>query len=116
MGGKSGNSPKMDSAGYMRQQEEMMQRQMELQQRYQREAEDRMRAERDRERQLEYLRRQEAAASKEESLVKKQQQEANLFQEMTGQTKKDTTEFGGGFNLAMPTIERPDYEKEGRPI
>jgi predicted Holliday junction resolvase-like endonuclease len=116
MGKKGGGAMNTDVAGAMRQQEEMLNRQMQMQQQYQREAEERMRVERERERQNEYLRRQEAASKKEESLVKQERQEAAVFREMTGQSKEDTSDFGGGFNLAMPTIERPDYEREDRPI
>jgi len=117
LGGKGGGGGgAADSAGMIRQQEELMQRQMELQQRYQREAEERFRAERDRERQLEYLRRQEQAAAKTERRLTEERQEAALFREMTGQAKQDSSDFGGGFNLDMPTIERPDYEQEDRPV
>lgn len=101
----------------MKKQEEMMMRQIEVQQRFQRDTEERLRLEREKERQIEYLRRQEAAASKETSRTQEEKQEAALFREMTGQTdQEDTSDFGGGFNLDMPTIERPDYEQQDRPI
>ena len=35
---------------------------------------------------------------------------------MTGQAEGETSDFGGGFNLDMPTIERPGYEQEDRPL
>jgi len=114
-GGGGGGAPKVDYEAQMRRQEEMFQRQMEIQSRYQREAEDRLRVERERERQMEYLRRQEQASIKEEQMKKEEGQESALTQEMTGQVKGEMTEFGGGFNLDMPTIERPGYEQEIRP-
>lgn len=116
--GKKGGGGAMstDMTGMMRQQEEMLNRQMQLQQRYQQEAEDRLRSERERERQVELLRRQEVASKKEETRVRQERQEAAVFREMTGQAKENTSDFGGGFNLDMPTIQRPDYEREDRPI
>jgi hypothetical protein len=114
-GGGGGGAPKVDYEAQMRRQEEMFKRQMDLQARYQREAEDRLRMERDREKQMELLRRQEQAAMKKERLESEEGQESALTQEMTGQVKGEMTEFGGGFNLDMPTIERPGYEQETRP-
>jgi hypothetical protein len=113
---KGGGSQRMDYAGMLRQQEELMNRQMSMQQQYQREAEDRFKAEQDRQRQIEYLRRQELADTKEKQRVTQERQEASLFREMTGQSKQESSDFGGGFNLDMPTIERPDYEREDRPV
>lgn len=113
--GGGGGAPKVDYEAQMRRQEEMFKRQMDLQARYQREAEDRLRMERDREKQMELLRRQEQAAMKKERLESEEGQESALTQEMTGQVKGEMTEFGGGFNLDMPTIERPGYEQETRP-
>jgi hypothetical protein len=113
-GGRGGGN--IDVAGQMRQQEEMMGRQVAMQQQYQIEAESRFRAESDRQRNLEYLNRQTAAAAKEERYKKQQQQETALVSEMTGQSKSESNDFGGGFNLAMPTIERPGYESISRPI
>ena len=52
---------------------------------------------------------------KEGQILEQEQQEAATLQEMTGQAKKELSEFGGGFNLDMPTIERPGYETETRP-
>jgi len=116
-GGKGGGGgPKIDYEAEMRRQEEMMNRQMEMQQKFQLEAEQRMRDERERERQLEIARRQQELANKAEQKTKQEAQESAIFQEMTAQSGKETSEFGGGFNLAMPTIERPDYEREDRPI
>lgn len=115
-GGKSASNSGVDIEAQMRRQEELMNRQMEMQQRFQIEAEQRMREERERERQLEFARRQQQLQQREERMEEQESQEAALFQEMTAQTEKETSEFGGGFNLAMPTIERPDYEREDRPI
>lgn len=116
-GGKGGGGgPKVDYEAEMRRQEELMNRQMELQQKFQIEAEQRMRDERERERQLELARRQQELQLKEEKMEKQESQESALFNEMTAQTGKESSEFGGGFNLAMPTIERPDYEREDRPL
>lgn len=118
MGGRGGGNQlsKEQIDAQMRQQEEMFNRQMSLQQQYQREAEERLRLERDRERQLEYLRRTEAAQAKEQQRITEERQEAATFREMTGQLKEETSDFGGGFNLDMPTIERPGYEQEDRPL
>lgn len=116
-GGGGGGLSNEQMERQMQQQEAMMMRQMEAQQRFQKEAEDRLRLERERERQAEYLRRTEAASAKEASRTQEEKQEAALFREMTGQTnQEDTSDFGGGFNLDMPTIERPDYEQQDRPI
>lgn len=116
-GGKGGGNaaPQVDWRAQMEEQERMMQRQMTMQQNYQREAEARMREERERERLAEYNRRIEAAKEKEQNILSQEQQEAATLQEMTGQAKKEMSEFGGGFNLDMPTIERPGYESETRP-
>lgn len=115
--GGSGGLSQAQIEAQMKAQEDMMTRQMEMQKRFQLEAEERMKLERERERQREYLRREEAAASKEASRTQEEKQEAALFREMTGQTnQEDTSDFGGGFNLDMPTIERPDYEQQSRPI
>lgn len=117
-GGKGGGGGGLTNAQIelqMRKQEEMMMRQMEMQQQYQKEAESRIRAEEERQRQLEFLRRQESASTKAETMAKQEKQESAILQEMTGQTKQEFSEFGGGFNLAMPTIERPGYEREQRP-
>lgn len=114
-GGGGGRAPQVDYEAQMRRQEEMFQRQMEIQARFQREAEDRMRSERERERQAEFFRRQQQAEMKKERLESEEGQESALTQEMTGQIKGEMTEFGGGFNLDMPTIERPGYEQEIRP-
>lgn len=115
-GGKGGGGPEVDYEGEMRRQEEMFNRQMEAQRQFQMEAEERMRAERDREKQLEIARRQQQLETQREEKIAQEQQETAVFQEMTAQTKKESDEFGGGFNLAMPTIERPDYEGEDRPL
>ena len=115
MGGKAGGTPKINYEEEMQRQQKLMERQMALQQQYQREAEDRMQRQRERERELELARRREAAQEKEQQLVKEEQQEAAVLQEMQGQTSKESSEFGGGFNLAMPTIERPGYERLERP-
>lgn len=116
-GGGGGGLSDAQIEKQMKMQEEMMMRQMEMQQRFQREAEERMKLEREREKQSEFLRRQEAAVSKEASRTQEEKQEAALFREMTGQIdQEDTSDFGGGFNLDMPTIERPDYEQQSRPI
>lgn len=116
MGAGGGGAPQMDQAEMMRQQERLMRRQMDLQQKYQFEAEERLRAERERERQAELARRQSMAAEKEQSRVTQERREASVFREMTGQTsQEDSSDFGGGFNLDMPTIERPDYEQVDRP-
>jgi len=112
----SGGGSTPDYAGQMRQQEELMNRQMSMQQQYQIEAESRFRAEQDRQRQQEYLRRQEQASAKSAAYTKQQQQETALVNEMTGQSKQESNDFGGGFNLAMPTIERPGYESISRPL
>ena len=109
-GGGSGGLSAAEQQAQMDRQEAMMNRQMEAQQRYQREAEERFRIEREREKQDEYLRRQEMAATNEE------RQEAATFREMTGQSDQESSDFGGGFNLDMPTIERPGYESESRPL
>lgn len=117
-GGKGGGGGGLTNAQIelqMRKQEEMMMRQMEMQQQYQREAESRIRAEEERQRQAEFLRREEQADIKEKKMKTEESQETALLQEMTGQTKQEFSEFGGGFNLAMPTIERPGYEREQRP-
>jgi len=116
MAKKGGGAPQINVQQEMERQEQMMQRQMALQQQYQREAEDRMRAERERDRNLELARRREAATEREAELVKQEAQESAVFQEMQGQTKAESSEFGGGFNLAMPTIERPGYESKDRPL
>lgn len=115
MAKKGGGAPQINVQQEMERQEQMMQRQMALQQQYQREAEDRMRAERERDRITELTRRADAARTKEQSMQAQEAQEAAVFQEMQGQTSKEISEFGGGFNLAMPTIERPGYEQETRP-
>jgi len=116
-GGKSGaNGPQINYAQEMQRQEQLMERQMALQQQYQREAEDRMRAERERERVIEQTRRIEAAQAKAERIKTQELQESAALQEMTAQSKQEISEFGGGFNLAMPTIERPGYEQENRPL
>lgn len=118
MGAGKGSS-QMAQGSYekeLQRQEQLMERQMALQQQYQREAEDRMRAERERERVAEQTRRIEAAQEKEVRLKQQEAQETATLQEMTAQGKKEISEFGGGFNLAMPTIERPGYEQESRPL
>ena len=115
-GGGGGKLSQKQIDAQMKQQEDMFNRQLALQQQYQREAEDRLRLEKDRERQLEYLRRTEAAQAKEQRRTTEEQQEAATFREMTGQLKEETSDFGGGFNLDMPTIERPGYEQEDRPL
>jgi hypothetical protein len=116
-GGGSGGISQKQMEAQMRQQEEMFNRQMALQQQYQVEAENRLRLEREREKQQEYVRRVEAAQAKEGTRIKEEKQEAAIFREMTGQVdQEDTSDFGGGFNLDMPTIERPGYEQEDRPL
>lgn len=115
-GGGSGGLSAAEQQAQMDRQEAMMNRQMEAQQRYQREAEERFRIEREREKQDEYLRRQEMAAKKEASRTNEERQEAATFREMTGQSDQESSDFGGGFNLDMPTIERPGYEGESRPL
>ena len=116
MGAKNGDIPQNNTADMIRQQERLMNRQMQMQQRYQLDAEERLRAERERERQAELARRQSMAAEKEQSRVAEERREASVFREMTGQTsQEDSSDFGGGFNLDMPTIERPDYEQVDRP-
>ncbi len=114
--GAGGSAPQTNTAEMMRQQEQMMNRQMKMQLKFQQEAEDRLRQERERERQSELARRQSMAAEKEQTRVTEERREASLFREMTGQTsQEDSSDFGGGFNLDMPTIERPDYEQTDRP-
>jgi hypothetical protein len=115
-GGSGGGLNSEQQKEQMRLQEEMYTRQMALQQQYQKEAEERLRLKRERERQLEFLRRTEAAQAKETSRVREEKQEASLFKEMTGQSAQESSDFGGGFNLDMPTIERPGYEQEDRPL
>lgn len=116
-GGKGGGEgPKVDVEGQMRLQQETFERQMRIQQDYQREAETRFRAEAERQRMVEFERRQAAAEAKETSRLQEERQEAAVFREMTGQTSQESSDFGGGFNLDMPTIERPDYEREDRPL
>jgi parvulin-like peptidyl-prolyl isomerase len=116
-GGGGGQLSQKQIDAQMKQQENMFNRQMALQQQYQLEAEERLRLEREREKQQEYVRRVETAQAKEATRTKQEQQEAATFREMTGQTKQeDTSDFGGGFNLDMPTIERPGYEQEDRPL
>lgn len=116
MGGKSGGMPQVNVEQEIRRQEDLMARQMALQQQYQRAAEDRMRAEREQERVAELTRRREAAAERETELQRGEQQESAVFQEMQGQTTQETTKMTGGYNLAMPTIERPGYEGVDRPL
>jgi hypothetical protein len=113
---KGSRAPKIDVEAQMRQQEDLMNRQMALQQQYQVEAEARFRAEEERQRQQEYIRRVQAADVKEKERITQERQEASTFREMTGQTKEESSDFGGGFNLDMPTIERPGYEQEDRPL
>jgi hypothetical protein len=115
-GGGGGQLSQKQIDAQMKQQEDMFNRQMALQQQYQKEAEERLRLEKERERQLEFLRRTEAAEAKETSRVREEKQEASLFREMTGQSAQESSDFGGGFNLDMPTIERPGYEQEDRPL
>jgi hypothetical protein len=117
MGGKpGGGGGSIDFKRQMKEQEKLMEHQMALQQKYQREAEERFRNEQARQKQEEYLRRVEAADAKESKRVSQEKQEAAVFKEMTGQTKQESSDFGGGFNLDMPTIERPGYEQEDRPL
>ena len=113
--GRGAQAPQINWQEQMTAQERMMERQMSMQQQYQREAEARMRDERERDRLAEYNRRIEASKEKEGQILEQEQQEAATLQEMTGQAKKELSEFGGGFNLDMPTIERPGYETETRP-
>lgn len=113
--GSSGKLSQAEQDAQMRRQEELQTRQMELQQRYQIESEARFRAERDRERQLEFAKRENEASFKAARLQKEEKQEAATFQEMQGQTKEESSDFGGGFNLNIPTIDRPGYEQETRP-
>jgi len=117
-GGKGGGGGMSEAQieAQMRRQEEMMNRQMESQQRFQREAEERLRAERERQREEEYARRQQELVRQRETRINQERQESALFQEMTGQSSEEGSDFGGGFNLAMPTIERPGYEGEDRPV
>jgi hypothetical protein len=114
-GGGGGQLSQAEQDAQMRRQEELQTRQMELQQRYQIESEARFRAERDRERQLEFSKRENEASFKKARLEKQEKQEAATFQEMQGQTKEESSDFGGGFNLNIPTIDRPGYEQETRP-
>ena len=114
-GGKNGGAPSTNFEAEMARQEAMMSRQMSEQQRYQRESEDRMRADRERERVAELERRTQLADKKEVNRIADERQEAALFQEITGQSDQ-SSDFGGGLNLDMPTIERPDYEQEDRPL
>jgi len=116
MGGKSGGMPQVNYAEHLRQQEDMMARQMAMQAQYQREAESRIAAEQERQRNLELARRREAATEQETKLAEQEQQESAVFQEMQGQTTQETTKMTGGYNLAMPTIERPGYEGVDRPL
>jgi len=120
MGGKGGGDGQLTAQqidAQMRRQEEMMNRQMQMQQQFQRESEERMRQERERDRQAEIARRQRAADEREQQRIEEEQREAATFREMTGQaSQEDGSDFGGGFNLDMPTIDRPDYEQEDRPL
>lgn len=116
-GGKSGGGGAgINYEQEMRRQEQMMERQMALQQQYQKEAEERMRKQREEDRILEQTRRVEAAQAKVARTKELQQREAAVSQEMVAQSKQDISEFGGGFNLDMPTIERPGYEQQTRPL
>lgn len=115
-GGGGGGLSQDEINAQMRSQEEMMNRQMELQQKYQLEAEERARAERERERQLEFARRETEAFAKKERRTTEERQEAATFAEMTSQSKQDVDDFGAGFELDIPTIDRPGYEQESRPI
>lgn len=107
----------MEQERQMKRQEEFQLKQMEMMQTQQRETEDRLRADRERERQYALQERAAAAAAKKEKLTIKEASESAIASEMMGQQKgKDTSLQQDSINLAMPTIERPDYESEGRQL
>lgn len=116
MGGRAPKGPSQaEMDAQMRRTEDFQMRQFQMQQQFQREAEDRLRYEREQNRISEELKRQRAAEEKRVRLVTEEQRESATFQEMTAQSKATSNDFGGGANLAMPTIERPGYESADRP-
>lgn len=118
--GGSGPPPMTDAQieKQMKMQEEMMVRQIEMQQKFQRDTEERLRIERERDRLFELSRREQRVVDKKAQRETEEKKEAALFKEMTSPSGRDTdtSDYGGGFNLDMPTIERPDYEQQSRPI
>jgi hypothetical protein len=117
MGGKAPKGPTQEEMdAQMKRNEEFQMRQFNMQRQYQLEAEERMRDERERLRIAEELKRERTAQEKANRLASEERRETAVFQEMTAQSSKTTSdEFGGGSNLAMPTIERPIYESQTRP-
>jgi hypothetical protein len=116
MGGKAPKGPgQSEMDAQMKRTEDFQMRQFQMQQQFQKEAEDRLRYEREQTRISEELKRQRSAEEKRVRLVSQEQRESATFKEMTAQSKAASEGFGGGANLAMPTIERPGYETANRP-
>ena len=97
----------------------LMQEQMAMQSRLQREQEARMRENARLERIENERIQQEAAARRAGEIAEERRRETAAFLEQTAQAKVDKgeiTQGEAGLNLAMPTIERPAYEQEMRPL
>jgi hypothetical protein len=99
--------------------ERLMRSQMEEQRRFQIEMEERLKVEQERQRQAEIQRRQELASKKAAGLQEQEARESAVSREIMGQVQKkgsSQAQSEVGLNLDMPTIERPGYEQEGRPL
>jgi hypothetical protein len=118
-GGGGGGGPAGQIQDPVKYQMNIMREQMAIQRKLQIEQEQRMRenARLDR---IEAERAQEEAARRRGSVVaEEQKQQAAVFLETTGQATAGKGEMGlgeAGLNLEMPTIERPAYETEIRPL
>jgi len=96
-------------------QRDLMREQMSIMQQQQTEAEDRFRQDQERQRQLEQQRKEDAAEKLSQETEKQNRREQVVAQEAAA-----SVGFGSGvmgeYNLSRPVIERPDYEKNDRPI
>jgi hypothetical protein len=115
---KKGGGGGMSQADMQRQyalQRDLMREQLNIMNEQQLAAEERFRADEERQRQLELQRKEDAAAKLAQETEKQNRREQTVAQEAAA-----STGFGSGvmgeFNLSRPVIERPDYEVNDRPI
>jgi hypothetical protein len=95
---------------------QMQQQSFEFQRQMQEEAEARLEEKERKAREEAEAKRKALADAKEVQRVQEEKQEAAVMAELTGQAVQESDGEGGGYNLDAPTIERPEYEQEDRPV
>lgn len=116
MGGKGGSrGPSWEQV--QSHEREMQQESFDFQRQMQQEAEARLEEKERQEREEAEQKRKQLAEAKEKARAEEEKQEAAVMAELTGQAAQESDSGGeGGYNLAAPTIERPEYEQEDRPV